>query len=154
MRLALLAGFVVACAWALLAPVPGAGHTVEECSLQYCNSGPNIWSGHEHRDIANLMQDDDEGWARDGDDTLVGGLGSDILHAGPGDDLVVGSSGKDTLFGGLGNDRLDSAAGDGVDTSVCGNGFDVLEMDPDDWYGLDCEVIWVVDKSGEKTRIR
>ena len=141
--------------------LPGAvGAHDSQCPVDWpdegnlCNNGLNIWVGHEHSDWAHLMQDDDEGWARDGDDTLIGGLGMDELHAGPGDDLVIGSSGKDTLFGGLGNDRLDSAANDGVDTSVCGNGFDVLEMDQDDWYGLDCEAVFVIGNNGEKTRIR
>ena len=51
--------------------------------------------------------------ARDGDDTLVGGVngdllqggsGSDFIDAGEGDDSLKAGTGADTLLGGLGND--------------------------------------------------
>ena len=68
-----------------------------------------------------------------GDDTLSGGTGSDILVGRKGDDELNGGSGSDLLLGGKGDDQLDGGGGDdlvkggsGNDDLSGGNGDDVL----------------------------
>ncbi|MGE8188627.1 immunoglobulin-like domain-containing protein [Pseudomonas sp. NPDC086278] len=67
--------------------------------------------------------------AHDGNDTLLGGAGNDILFGqggndsldgGKGNDILLGGSGNDTLMGGQGNDIL--IGGSGADTFVWKSG--------------------------------
>ncbi len=60
----------------------------------------------------------------DGDDTLVGGTGSDALYGGDGNDTLVGKRGYDYLCGGDGDDSLNG--GDDGDLLDGGNGNDIL----------------------------
>lgn len=60
----------------------------------------------------------------DGNDTLRGGSGRDALFGEAGNDQLFGLSDDDLLEGGLGNDKLNG--GDGADTLVSGAGADVL----------------------------
>ena len=69
----------------------------------------------------------------DGNDTLYGGIGDDImcgmggadkLFGGNGDDVLLGGSGKDELNGGNGDDYLDG--GKGADTLLGGDGNDIF----------------------------
>ena len=62
----------------------------------------------------------------DGDDTLLGGNGADILAGGAGDDFLDGNQGIDTLLGGDGDDAVQWDPGDGSDTVVGGAGADRL----------------------------
>lgn len=48
----------------------------------------------------------------DGNDTLIGGAGDDVLVGGDGNDLLSSSGGQDVLIGGRGADRLSGSAGD------------------------------------------
>ncbi|MFD9700498.1 calcium-binding protein [Lentzea sp. NPDC059081] len=48
----------------------------------------------------------------DGDDSLQGGSGPDVLLGGDGDDTMTGGLGPDQLFGGDGDDVLDEPVGD------------------------------------------
>lgn len=57
-------------------------------------------------------------------DTIIGGLGDDILSGKGGDDVLLGAGGDDALNGGNGNDTLYGDAGD--DTLTGGNGDDTL----------------------------
>ncbi len=50
----------------------------------------------------------------DGDDNLVGSVGSDTLDGGAGDDNLNSGRGADTLDGGEGNDNLSGGMGDDV----------------------------------------
>jgi VCBS repeat-containing protein len=59
-----------------------------------------------------------------GDDSLVGGSGSDILLGGSGDDALNGGAGTDILLGGNGDDVLNGGAG--TDILYGGNGSDTL----------------------------
>jgi VCBS repeat-containing protein len=59
-----------------------------------------------------------------GDDTLDGGSGSDMLLGGNGGDSLDGGSGSDLLDGGNGNDTLSGGSGD--DLLLGGNGSDSL----------------------------
>ncbi|HEY8243322.1 MAG TPA: hypothetical protein VII68_07685 [Casimicrobiaceae bacterium] len=76
-------------------------------------------------------------FARDGGDTLEGGVAVDRLHGGRGDDVLDGSTGADFLEGGAGRDRYVFAEGDGVDVvdDTDGQGEIVLDgevLDGDD----------------------
>jgi Ca2+-binding RTX toxin-like protein len=62
-----------------------------------------------------------------GDDRILLGSGSDVAAAGPGNDVV---------------DATRDGPGD-VDTVSCGSGFDLVEADPADHVGPDCEVVRV-----------
>jgi hypothetical protein len=54
-----------------------------------------------------------------GNDTLVGGSGTDHIDGGAGNDVLAGEGGNDTLIGGLGTDRLiDTGSGN---TLIQGN---------------------------------
>ena len=60
----------------------------------------------------------------DGDDTLDGGTGFDVLLGAEGDDSIDGGAGDDWLLGGEGADTLEG--GEGNDTLVGGEGADTL----------------------------
>ena len=63
-----------------------------------------------------------------GDDTITGGAGNDIIAGGNGDDTIHGGAGSDVIFGGSGNDTVDG--GRGTDTEILGRGDDVAAWDP------------------------
>jgi Ca2+-binding RTX toxin-like protein len=63
-----------------------------------------------------------------GNDTITGGAGNDVLVGGNGDDAILGGAGADTIFGGSGDDRVDG--GRGTDTEILGHGDDVAAWDP------------------------
>jgi Ca2+-binding RTX toxin-like protein len=67
-----------------------------------------------------------------GDDTLIGGAGSDVLTGGTGNDTLRADAGSDTVSGGNGNDILDLGAnltaGDKIDG---GANTDTLKLDGD-----------------------
>jgi Ca2+-binding RTX toxin-like protein len=68
------------------------------------------------------------------------GLGSSYeLLGGSGADLLTGGASVDTVDGGDGADVIDVTAG-GVDTVVCGAGFDVVRHDASDTVAADCEI--------------
>ncbi|MFK0090976.1 immunoglobulin-like domain-containing protein, partial [Pseudomonas sp. NPDC090592] len=78
-----------------------------------------------HQYITEHYTEFDISGTNDGNDTLLGGNGNDILFGqggndtldgGKGNDILLGGSGKDTLIGGLGNDIL--IGGSGADTFV------------------------------------
>jgi Ca2+-binding RTX toxin-like protein len=49
-----------------------------------------------------------------GNDTLVGGTGTDQLYGGWGNDRLIGGSGDDALYGGVGRDRLVGGPGSNI----------------------------------------
>lgn len=65
-----------------------------------------------------------------GNDTLVGGSGTDTLNGGDGNDTLVGGSGNETLIGGDGNDAVDG--NQGADVAFLGAGNDRFTWDPGD----------------------
>ncbi len=75
-----------------------------------------------------------EVFAGSGNDTIIGGLGDDLITAGNGDDVVRGTMGNDFISGGNGNDLLLGQDGDdfvmggeGNDTLLGEAGGDILE---------------------------
>jgi Ca2+-binding RTX toxin-like protein len=72
-----------------------------------------------------------------GDDTLVGGAGSDVLSGGNGNDTLVSGTGIDALSGGNGNDTLDLGANlTAADKVDGGANVDTLKLDGDYSAGL------------------
>ena len=59
-----------------------------------------------------------------GEDLIFGGKGEDVLNGGEGNDLLSGGIGDDTLSGGGGDDLLSGGAGD--DTLTGGSGADIF----------------------------
>jgi Ca2+-binding RTX toxin-like protein len=64
-------------------------------------------------------------WGGDGNNTLIGGSGPDVLIGGDGNDKLYGNLGNDYLLGGRGNDQLFGAAGE--DWLLGGLGNDYLD---------------------------
>ena len=62
--------------------------------------------------------------AATGNDTLFGGSGDDLIIGGVGNDILGGESGNDTLIGDAGDDTL--IGGDGIDILIGGGGSDVF----------------------------
>jgi surface adhesion protein len=62
--------------------------------------------------------------AHDGDDSLLGGAGNDILFGSGGNDSLDGGKGNDILLGGTGNDTL--MGGQGNDILIGGSGGDTF----------------------------
>jgi Ca2+-binding RTX toxin-like protein len=76
----------------------------------------------------------------DGNDTITGGGGNDILFGDAGNDSILGGSGRDILVGGLGNDSLNG--GDGDDVLVGGstsydNNFSAFDALLQEWTRTD-----------------
>ena len=70
----------------------------------------------------------------DGDDTITGSAGKDIVAAGSGNDIVNGGAGDDNLSGNDGNDVLDGQSGNdklyggaGIDRLLYSGGYDLLD---------------------------
>jgi Ca2+-binding RTX toxin-like protein len=59
-----------------------------------------------------------------GNDTLIGGAGNDLLFGGAGDDVLTGGTGSDQVFGEAGNDTMIWNPGDGTDLFEGGDGND------------------------------
>src|SRR6185369_17843864 len=66
----------------------------------------------------------------DGNDTLTGGSGADLIFGQDGNDTLFGHAGNDTLYGGGGNDFVDGDQG--TDTAFLGAGNDVFRWDNGD----------------------
>ncbi|WP_118136708.1 calcium-binding protein [Oceanicella sp. SM1341] len=65
----------------------------------------------------------------EGNDTLIGGAGADLLYGGSGDDHLEGEVGNDEMYGGNGRDTMEWDNGDGSDLMDGGNGFDTAVVE-------------------------
>jgi hypothetical protein len=83
-------------------------------------------------------------------DRLVGTPRADVIRGLAGRDALLGRAGADLLQGGPGADTVDAGAGndliavsydDARDTARCGSGLDVVNADPADIVGRDCELV-------------
>ncbi|PCH75011.1 MAG: hypothetical protein COC12_02325 [Rhodobacteraceae bacterium] len=80
-----------------------------------------------------LGAQDIDGMGNDGDNSIVGNVGANLLRGSLGQDSISGLEGDDILRGGRGRDALDGGAGDdilrgglGRDTLIGGDGNDIL----------------------------
>ncbi|MFA6734304.1 MAG: calcium-binding protein, partial [Sphaerochaetaceae bacterium] len=73
--------------------------------------------------------------ATGGNDVLSGGVGNDFIDGDGGNDRIAGETGEDILYGGAGNDTLDGGAGDDI---VFGD---------DGWEGYASGVVGVSDSA-------
>ncbi|MDB5323433.1 MAG: Hemolysin-type calcium-binding region [Phycisphaerales bacterium] len=89
-------------------------------------------------DILNGGQDDDQIAGALGDDVINGGIGNDTLRGNAGADAIVGRDGTDSINGGPGNDTV--VGDDGVDQIFGGTGADTFESttdSPQEWKDKD-----------------
>ncbi|MHC8302408.1 retention module-containing protein [Pseudomonas sp. ZS1P83] len=84
-----------------------------------------VTSSNVHQYVTEHYSTFDVSGAHDGDDTLLGGAGNDIIFGQGGDDKLYGGSGNDILLGGTGNDLLNGDAGN--DFLIGGTGTDTLD---------------------------
>ena len=87
-------------------------------------NGNDSLTGTDGDDVVNGGNGNDTLTGLAGDDILNGGNGNDIMNAGAGNDVVSGGNGDDTIDGGEGNDSLDG--GNGNDIMAAGDGNDSL----------------------------
>jgi hypothetical protein len=73
---------------------------------QIGGNGNDTLTGTAGNDLLNGGNGDDSLIGNAGNDTLIGGNGTDFLVGSAGNDLLKGDNGSDTLRGGLGNDTL------------------------------------------------
>ena len=74
-------------------------------------------------------------------DVIYGRGGNDRVDGRGGSDLVHGGIGRDLLLGGAGDDRVAAQADGAADTVRCGAGRDIVNAEPWDGLGRDCEVV-------------
>ena len=77
-----------------------------------------------HKYITEHYNEFNTSGAKDGNDTLLGGSGDDILFGQGGNDYLDGGKGNDILLGGTGNDTL--IGGQGNDILIGGTGADTF----------------------------
>jgi hypothetical protein len=95
-------------------------------------NGNDTLTGTTGNDMMSGGNGDDSLNGNDGNDTMSGGNGDDTLQGGRGNDAIDGGNGNDTLDGGLGNDDL--SGGNGNDHLAAGSGNDLLSGgNGDDW---------------------
>nr|WP_263287941.1 Ig-like domain-containing protein [Pseudomonas sp. BF-R-24] len=84
----------------------------------------NVTTSNVHQYITEHYNAFDVSGAHDGNDTLLGGAGNDILFGSGGSDTLDGGKGNDILLGGTGNDTL--MGGQGTDILIGGSGGDTF----------------------------
>ena len=94
-------------------------------SIDIGSNGDDTLTGGSGSDVLVGRRGDDTLRGGAGDDLLLGGSGDDELKGGKGDDLLEGGSGDDELAGGRGDDLLLGGSGD--DELNGGRGDDLLE---------------------------
>ena len=106
-------------------------------SLAYGNRGNDTLVGGTGSDELHGGPGHDTLFGNEGDDELHGDYGDDVLHGGRGDDDLRGWYGDDTLFGDEGDDILSGYEGD--DVLFGGSGNDILKGHEgnDDLFGED-----------------
>ena len=89
----------------------------------------------------------DQVFGNDGNDQIEGGFGDDYVDGGAGNDTISGTQGSDRVAGGIGDDRIDAVDGS-IDRIDCGEGNDVVSVDPIDVIINDsCESIRALEEA-------
>jgi Ca2+-binding RTX toxin-like protein len=89
-------------------------------------NGNDTLTGTAGNDLLNGGNGNDSLIGYAGNDTLIGGNGTDFLVGSAGDDLLDGGNGSDTLRGGLGNDTLTGGNGQDIFVFASGEGIDTI----------------------------
>ncbi len=95
-------------------------------TVQNGGNGNDTLTGNGGNDILIGGNGQDTLIGNGGNDTLIGGNGTDLLLGNAGDDLLYGGNGTDTLEGGLGNDTLTGGYGGDVFVFASGDGTDTI----------------------------
>jgi hypothetical protein len=95
-------------------------------TVQNGGNGQDTLTGNAGNDILIGGNGQDTLIGNAGNDTLIGGNGTDLLLGNAGDDLLYGGNGTDTLEGGLGNDTLTGGSGGDVFVFASGDGTDTI----------------------------
>jgi len=90
---------------------------------------------------------DDLLFGQAGNDTLLGKGGNDLLFGGAGNDTLTGGTGDDQAFGESGNDRLIWNPGEGSDLNEGGDGVDTIEVN-----GGNGAEVFTVTANGSRVR--
>lgn len=93
----------------------------------YGTEGNDTIHGTSGKDVIIALEGNDKVFGKGGNDCIVGGIGNDELRGETGNDLVFGGLDSDTLWGGNGNDSL--FGGEGTDTIRGENGNDIVHGD-------------------------
>ena len=115
-------------------------------------TGKDVLNGGEGVDFANYAARFNgvavtlDGLANDGETGEADNVQTEGVYGGEGDDTLTGAGGADLLRGGNGNDRIDGAAGDdaldggpGRDTLISGTGSDALDAADGEADTLTCD---------------
>ncbi len=107
-------------------------------TVRYTGPAHVVWSGRDDPDLVDRM------WSSEGDDTLrgnggrdimEGGAGNDSFIGGEGDDILTDAFGDDVLKGGNGNDAMSSGPGFDLNQGGLGDDFIVGGSDPTETFG-------------------
>jgi hypothetical protein len=77
-----------------------------------------------------------------GNDTLIGGIGNDVLSGGAGNDTLVGNFGNDVLIGGAGVDKLFGALNGAATNSTDGN----IQIGDSTIYDANEGALWTISQ--------
>ena len=94
---------------------------VQEVADNRATEGNDTLIGTDGNDLISGLGGDDLILGKDGHDSLNGNNGKDIIFGDAGDDLICGGNGNDLLFGGEGNDTIDGGAGKDIIFGGSGN---------------------------------
>ncbi|MBI1418535.1 MAG: hypothetical protein GC146_15065 [Limimaricola sp.] len=128
----------------VLVNVDGPVHSIQ---IDYDNGG----SGNQYLYVTDVSFNTQA--AVDGNDSIDGGAGNDLIYGDGGNDTIDGGADNDTLYGGDGNDSL--SGGTGNDTLFGGAGADTIAGNAGDnmLYGGADNDTFVVDASAENDTI-
>jgi len=93
---------------------------------QMGGNGNDTLTGTAGNDLLNGRNGNDSLIGNAGNDTLIGGNGTDFLVGSAGNDLLNGDNGSDTLTGGLGTDILTGGNGEDIFVFASGEGIDTI----------------------------
>ncbi len=115
--------FIVSDAAGVSGTIDGVGGTDRLDYSAYTTAVAVDLTGHTATGMGKVLNVEDITGGQ-GDDTLIGDAGDNLLDGGPGDDTLLGMGGNNILLGGTGNDQLQG--GNGRDILIGGAGADIL----------------------------
>ncbi len=106
-------------------------------AIRYSGPAHVIWNGRNTLDVDRIVssEGDDTLRGNGGRDIMEGGAGNDQFIGGDGDDILTDSFGDDVLKGGNGHDAMSSGQGFDLNQGGLGNDFIVGGSDPTETFG-------------------